>query len=384
MNERQLQFRVGLFVFSALAIALVLVLRFTDIQRYWRETYRLAVQFDDAPGVYRGTPVRLNGVPIGSVNDVILNDVDPGVLVIIEIHGQRRLRKDARPMLVRSLFGDATIEFTSGTSTEILPPNKRIKGESATDPLEAVTRLEQRVDETLVAFQATSREWQTVASNLNSVVDSHRGNLSDVIERAVLALDSFTSTMQSADRALTQAGGLLGDPEIQNNIRKVSAELPALAKETRETITSARETVVAARTSIQKISESLDHISAATDPLAQHSAKMTAKLDHSLGQLDSLLTELNKFAQIVNNENGTIQRFASDPQLYDNMNRSAAAMAVVLRNLEPVLADVRIFSDKIARHPELLGVSGALKGSSGVKEATSGAVQQAGALRMKN
>ena len=50
-------------------IALVLVLRFTDVQKYWRVTYRVAVQFEDAPGVYRGTPVRLNGVPIGSVSD---------------------------------------------------------------------------------------------------------------------------------------------------------------------------------------------------------------------------------------------------------------------------------------------------------------------------
>ncbi|MCA9147569.1 MAG: hypothetical protein KDB05_32570, partial [Planctomycetales bacterium] len=30
--------------------------------------------------------------------------------------------------------------------------------------------------------------------------------------------------------------------------------------------------------------------------------------------------------------------------------------------------DVRIFSDKVARHPELIGVSGALRGSAGIKE----------------
>jgi phospholipid/cholesterol/gamma-HCH transport system substrate-binding protein len=34
-----------------------------------------------------------------------------------------------------------------------------------------------------------------------------------------------------------------------------------------------------------------------------------------------------------------------------------------------VLRDVEIFSDKIARHPELLGVSGAIRPSSGAKEA---------------
>ncbi|MBX3443706.1 MAG: MCE family protein [Planctomyces sp.] len=383
MNERQLQFRVGLFVFTALAIAVVLVLRFTDVQRYWRETYRVAVHFNDAPGVYRGTPVRLNGVPIGAVADIVLDDDEPGVLVVVEIHGDRRLRKDAQPVLVRSLFGDATIEFSSGSSTELLPPNKRLKGEAAGDPLEAVGRLEQRVDQTLAAFQETSQQWGEVARNLNRLVDTHEGHLDDVIERAAVALESFTRTMETADRTLTQAGNLLADPQLQQNLRDVTNELPALARETRQTIGAARETVVAAKTSIQKISESLDHISAATDPLAQHSARMTARLDHSLAQLDSFLTELNTFAQLINTEKGSMQRLARDPELYENLNRSAESMAVVLRNLEPILADVRIFSDKIARHPELLGVSGALKGSTGVKEATTGAVQQAGAIRIQ-
>jgi len=104
---------------------------------------------------------------------------------------------------------------------------------------------------------------------------------------------------------------------------------------------------------------------------------MTAKLDHSLGQLDSLLTELNKFSQIINTPNGTIQKFAADPQLYDNLNRSAAAMTVLLRNLEPTMADIRIFADRVARHPEILGVSGAMKGSSGVKDPAGNPVQQA-------
>ncbi|HVJ68083.1 MAG TPA: MCE family protein, partial [Caulifigura sp.] len=101
------------------------------------------------------------------------------------------------------------------------------------------------------------------------------------------------------------------------------------------------------------------------------------------GQLDSLLTELNTFSQMINSPNGTIQKFASDPQLYDNLNRSAAALTLLMRHIEPTLADFRIFADRIARHPEVLGVSGAIKGSTGVKEAANNAVQQAaGSVRV--
>jgi phospholipid/cholesterol/gamma-HCH transport system substrate-binding protein len=37
------------------------------------------------------------------------------------------------------------------------------------------------------------------------------------------------------------------------------------------------------------------------------------------------------------------------------------------RRLEPILNDARVFSDKIARHPEVLGVRGAIAPQSGAK-----------------
>jgi phospholipid/cholesterol/gamma-HCH transport system substrate-binding protein len=38
-----------------------------------------------------------------------------------------------------------------------------------------------------------------------------------------------------------------------------------------------------------------------------------------------------------------------------------------MKNLDLVMKDLRVFSDKIARHPELIGAGGALRGSSGLK-----------------
>jgi phospholipid/cholesterol/gamma-HCH transport system substrate-binding protein len=39
-----------------------------------------------------------------------------------------------------------------------------------------------------------------------------------------------------------------------------------------------------------------------------------------------------------------------------------------LPRLDRALRDVEIFADKLARHPELLGIGGAIRPSSGVKE----------------
>lgn len=139
-------------------------------------------------------------------------------------------------------------------------------------------------------------------------------------------------------------------------------------QETRETIAATRLSVQQAGTSLEKVNANLDQVQQATAPLADHSRKLVSRLDGGLLQLESLLTELNTFATLLNDKDGTLQRFTTDPKLYENLNRSATAMAVLTENLEPTLRDLRIFADKVARHPEVLGVSGALQGSSGLKE----------------
>ena len=182
MNERTLQFRVGLFVLLSIGISAALIILFGDVQKYWKKTYAIAVHFDEAQGTHPGCPVRMNGVVIGEVREVLLDEAEPGVLVVLSIQEDRRIRRDARPYLAKSLFGDAAIEFSGGRSPEFLSPNKRLHGDSPTDPLKAVEKLEHTVSETLASFEATSREWQQVGRNINSLVETERGNLNDVIE----------------------------------------------------------------------------------------------------------------------------------------------------------------------------------------------------------
>jgi phospholipid/cholesterol/gamma-HCH transport system substrate-binding protein len=366
MNERQLQFRVGLFVLTALLICAALIIEFGDIHKYLQESYQIAIHFDSTPGLQRGTPVRQNGISIGSVSDVVLDEKEGGVLAIVDIEVERQLRKDARPVLVSTLLGDASIEFSAGSSRDVLPPNTRIEGLAAADPMQMIQRIEVQVSDTLTAFSATSQEWKSLAANVNRLIQTEEGNLDIVIERAATSLHEFTQTMQTANSTLTSANQILSDPKLQQDLKATVSALPLMVQETRETIT-------AARMSVQKIGENLDNLSEATDPLAEHSRSIVVKLDGSLGQLESLLTELNTFARVVNSEDGSINRFAKDPELYENLNESAESLNLLVRSLEPILKDVRIFSDKVARHPELLGVSGAMKGSSGIKDPEEGA-----------
>ena len=375
MTERQLQFRVGLFVVLAMFVGAVLIIQFSELRSLWKETYALAIHFEEAPGIQPGSPVKQNGITIGAVQDVALDDTEGGVLVVVKILAEYRLRLDAQPSLSQSLFGDSKISFTSGKSSDVIPPNSRLNGIAAVDPMEIVQRLENTVNQSLGSFVETSHQWQLVGRNLNQLMQTQQGPLDEVIEQTAISLTTFNQTMQAATTTFAHAGRtletasatlaninlLLADPQLQGDMRRTVAALPKIAEETELTIRTAR-------ASIQQVSRNLDTINAATAPLAEQSDVIVRKLAGSLIQLESLLGELNQFSQVLNSEQGSLQEFVSDPALYQNLSRSTLALNVLLQNLEPILRDARIFSDKIARHPELLGVSGAMRGSSGIKE----------------
>jgi phospholipid/cholesterol/gamma-HCH transport system substrate-binding protein len=361
MTERQLQFRVGMFSIAAVAVTGVMVFKFGALKSLLEPQYTIAIHFESAPGLYPSTPVRKSGIAIGSVREITFDDKRGGVTAIVDIKEQYRLRADARPLLTRSLLGDAAIEFTPGKSRQVIQPGTTIDGVSPDGPMEIVRRLEDKLNETLDSFDSTSREWERVGKNINNLVETNHGNLDEVVERAAESLAQFTLTMQTANQTLANANKFIGDPQNQENLRKTLAAMPEMIAETHKTITAVKSAVEAA-------GENLENLKNVTGPLAKRSASIVTKLDDTMTNIESLTGELNQFAHLVNDGDGTIKRLAADPELYENMNRSAASLAILLKNLQPVVKDLRIFSDKVARHPELIGVSGAIRGSSGIKD----------------
>lgn len=342
-----------MFVIAAVVTALGLVMRFGEMRWMWDEYYTVAVHFDEAAGVHPQTGVRKNGVPIGHVRELYFDDKQGGVTVLLNIQQRHTLRKDSRARLSVSILGDATVEFSPGTSPEKLRPGSKIEGTASANPLEMISKMQSRVDETLASFTATSREWQKVAKSVNGVMDTHRGHIGQVVEEAAESMHQLTLTLKSAN-------SIVGDPATQEGLRDTITALPAMVQETQAAIRSIRG-------AIGKADAALGNIAKVTGPLAERSESISASLDKSLGSLETLLAELSKFSRLLNDPDGSLRLLATDPELYRNMNRSASSLSTLLNNLQPIIGDMRVLSDKLARHPELLGVSGAMKGSNGLK-----------------
>ncbi|MCA8986052.1 MAG: MCE family protein [Planctomycetaceae bacterium] len=370
MSERQLQFRVGLFVIISVVIGVCLTIQFGKLNTYWEPRYLVGIEFEELSGVQQGTPVLQSGIPIGQVHSVTINRKSRRVMVVAEIRERHTLAADSKARLIQSLLGDAHIDFSIGASQEVCRPGTIFQGEMPHDPLAAVQELELRMEETMRSFTVTSQEWQKVARNVNAIVETNQGSIEEMVEKAAVSLQALTVAMQKASVTLDQANHFIADPELQISVKQAMLALPQLVQQTDLLIRQTQQTIQTTNSAVGSLGNTMSNLETVTAPLAANSENLVLKLNSSLNSLDQTLTQLARFSTQLNEGEGSIQRLSTDPQLYQNLQVSSAALASLLRNLEPIMRDMRIFSDKVARHPEVLGVSGYLKGSSGIKEAT--------------
>ncbi|MAT14490.1 MAG: hypothetical protein CMJ46_04385 [Planctomyces sp.] len=362
MTERQMQFRVGLFTIISLVLIGVMVFKFGQLDRYWQAYYTINVHFNNAGGVYPGTPVKRHGIQIGQVSELNLIPGEGHVHVTIKIAEEYQLAENTEPRIVRSLLGGVTIEMTGGNSTELLANGAILEGQAAADPMQMVNNLERNVTKTLGTFAETSEEWRVVGKNVNSLLVNNNDKINEVIVQTSESLKQFSNTMTQMNRSMESLNVTIADPQNQENLRRTLAAMPKLVSETEQTVKHIR-------LAVGQAEGTLSNMQTLTEPLAQRSSQIAMNLDGAIENLNSLTGELNRFSHMVNKSDGTLQQLVSNPDLYRHLDQSSQSISVLLKNLEPTLRDLRVFSDKVASHPELLGVSGVFKGSAGVKEA---------------
>ncbi|MBL4884123.1 MAG: MCE family protein [Planctomycetaceae bacterium] len=370
MSNSKYQFRVGLFVILATVIGIGLTFQFGKLERYLQPRYMVAVHFEEISGIQPGTPVRQSGIPIGIVKDVTIDRDQRKIFVLLELKSKHQISNDSQPHVVNTLLGESHIEFTLGLSSEFYKEGDILEGKVPQDPLAIVQRIESRLDSTLEAFEQTSQEWKLVGHNVNSLITTKQGSLDQMIEQAGSALNELTSTMRKASITLDQANKIVADPELQASIKQSMQALPRLMQQTESLIQQTSQTIASTKKAVDTMGTTMENLRVATQPLADNSNQLMTKFDTGLTQLNHALSELDKFSTQLNQGEGSLQKLATDPQLYRNLQLSSASLASLLSNLEPIVQDMQVFSDKIARHPELLGVSGYLKGSSGLKDST--------------
>ncbi|QDU95456.1 MlaD family protein [Lignipirellula cremea] len=372
MDERILYFRVGIVILAAVIVTGILILLFG---LGFQSEYKVYMIFPQAPGVSVDTPVRKSGVLIGRVSEVELLD-EGGVRLTADIISSRAIKRSEVPRIgTASLLGDAVVEFvpsdTAPPSVEDYASGDVItNGIVARNPLESLNEfadMKEEISLTMKAVRdaggsidAAGRLVGALAENVNQKVNTNEAGMQTVMEKANKALDDFSMAMQSMNK-------LLGDEELQAELRRSLESFPKLFDEAELTLTSTRETLAGFdRLSAQfervgaSAERNLANLEGFTAPLGERGEEIALKIDRTLTNVDALVLDLGKFSGSLSSNQGSLGLLMNDEELYYKLNRAATNIEDASRQITPILADVRVFTDKIARDPRQLGVKGAL------------------------
>ena len=355
MDERVMQFRLGVMVLATLIIAAILVVMLGEFPTPFRGTYTIEVIFPKAPGMKEGTPVRKSGIRIGRVTKVGFAADDPrladkrGVLVTAEIDGNRKLYEDEVCRIKSTLLGDVELTFAveedekKAPSGELLDTSRVLEGKFSADP----TGLKDVFEDEFTTIKEAGIELKNASIALGKAGQSVSDLLETNQEGITRAIDEAHHTLTAVREVATTAQELIGDKETQRKLREAMKKLPDTIDQMNDAMTVAR--------------RNLEHLEKFTRPLGENGAERVRQIDQAISMLGSLMTQIEGFGRRLNSRQGSLGKLLHDPELYTHLNSAARNVDRLTRKLEPIINDVRVFTDKIARDPGSLGVRGALK-----------------------
>jgi phospholipid/cholesterol/gamma-HCH transport system substrate-binding protein len=398
MNERRMQFRVGVTVFATIIAGGLLATLYDPLPTGWlpwgRSTYRVKIELPRAPGIGQNSPVRRNGILIGRVHSI--EDKGDGVVLHTDVETDRPLQTNQVPHIRTSVLGDATIDFETEPSN--VPPQPLadgavISGRVDPQPLEAIAKLGDLQEDFANASRAlggAGREVEILARRINEAFGNEdantEGRVARLIDTTERAMNQFGSTMTSINEIIgdapqpgvaPQQPPVNGQPapgapvpnegqQLRRRVRQGLNELPDAVREARVTMQQFRGTLELANTNLR-------NLEGFTEPLGQKGEEIAAALIQAIEGLDTLVKDFTALTNALNNREGTVGRLIHEGQVYENLNRLMCNANVVLgridefvKSLRPIRDDVRAFTHKIALEPGRL-VKGAVGPSSTTK-----------------
>jgi phospholipid/cholesterol/gamma-HCH transport system substrate-binding protein len=211
------------------------------------------------------------------------------------------------------------------------------------------------------------RDIQDLARTVRPAVDDLRATLRRLEPEIGGAAKAARQTFESVNDILTPENRKQ-ITELFKNANAVAVAIVRITATLTSLLDTAEKTLKNVDTQITAAGGVIADVRAVTRPLAAKSESLVAGVVDTADQLNKTLAEVRLLLRTFAKENGTIQKLLTDPAVYQNLDDAAGSLARVMARAEKITRDLEVFADKIARRPELIGVGGAVRPSSGLKD----------------
>ena len=332
-SQKNDQVRAGLFVLAGLVVFVLVVFLLGRKSALFAPTDTLFVSFKEVNGLTVGSPVRLSGLEVGSVEAITfpkdLGNKSAVVKLAVRTAYMERVREDSRAFIdTNGLLGDKIINISIGDPS--LPPV--------------------RDGATLQAGETLT--FESLANTLHGAIDS----VKHVAQKAELVLGQTADSRVQGDiqRITSSLANVLEEVESGKGSLHSLIYEPSYAAELADTLTHARLLAQQTRSAMDRVSRVLAEVEsgdgglhrlvygpAAADAAEEfavaareitsvlHEVREGNGLAHTLiydddaadlvVQLDAFATTLNRMSSEVDDGRGTLGGLVKDPTVYEDL-----------------------------------------------------------------
>lgn len=160
--------------------------------------------FESVAGLKEGDPVRTSGVRVGNVKVIRL--VTPGnVDVTFDVQHGPPPREDAQAQIVAAdLFGARFIEYSPGTSSRPLPPNRVVHGVRMEDISGMATSLSGQGKDVMAEAILVSQQLRLTLENANRLLTTLNASSATAMDTMIASLGELRRALQRMDQLVAQ------------------------------------------------------------------------------------------------------------------------------------------------------------------------------------
>lgn len=321
------ELKIGVLTIFALVILAVTIFMLMGGKGFFWQRYSLKTRFANAAGLKAGSPVRIAGVEVGSVDTVDL--AGPEVEVVFQVNKDRQPLISTESVAILgsiSLLGESSVDVTPSVKGTPVPEWGYVKqGPVATQISDVTSRASQGVE---------------ALTKLVTDISGGKGTVGKLMTDELLytELQQFTAAANDMAQTVRQGRGtvgkLLNDPKtadalqasltnVEQVTRKINAGEGSLGKLLKDEAFA--ESLTSATANMKQLTDRINRGEGTVGKLMTD-ATLFNKINSVTNRLDELVTKLN-------DGQGTAGQLLKDKQLYENMNKTVSEMQALLSDI---------------------------------------------------
>ncbi len=291
--------KVGILAVVAILV-LVFGFNFLKGKQLFKKQPTLYAIFKNLGSLEKSNFVKINGLPIGTVYDFApTNRAVDSIIVEIHLNREVSIPSNSVALIDGTVLGASYITIEKGPANTFLE-----SGDTINTRLDAglIANLKTQITPTITRVNETVDSLKMVLSSVNSLLDpGTNGNIKSMIASLAVSSAYLQRMLNTETGMVAQAVGNLNS--VTGNLAKNN----------------------------DQVSQAIRNVELTTGNLANARIQQTvAALEGTVTELKGTITRLDNN---LNSSNGTLGKLMNDQKLYDQMNRAALSLEILLDDL---------------------------------------------------